>query len=59
MEKPATFEEWLEWSKANPEPECEPACECERRDKELRDIMMKLTPEDIERATEACFGKHS
>ena len=51
------YEEWLAWSRANPEPEIEPSCECERKDAEIRAALSRLTPEMIEAATQAIFGQ--
>lgn len=51
------YEKWLAWSRANPEPEMEPACECERKDAETRAALSRLTPEMIEAVTLEIFGK--
>ena len=51
------YEEWLAWSRASPEPETEPACECERKDAEIRATLSRLTPEMIEAVTLEIFGK--
>lgn len=51
------FEEWLAWSRANPEPESDCCCECHREERDQRAALARLTPEMIEDATRAIFGK--
>ncbi|HTN15046.1 MAG TPA: hypothetical protein VL094_09585 [Sphingomonadaceae bacterium] len=51
------YEDWLAWSRANPEPEIEPACECESRESEQRGALAHFTPESIEAATQAIIGR--
>ena len=51
------YEEWLAWSRANPEPDTEPACECERKEMEMLDRLSALSPEAIANATRAIFGQ--
>lgn len=49
------YEDWLAWSRANPEPE--PASEWERRELEQCGALAHFTPESIEAATQAIFGR--
>lgn len=51
------YERWLEWSRANPEPEIECCCECHREEREQGATLAALTPEMIAAATEAIFGR--
>lgn len=51
------YDEWLAWSRAYPEPETVPACDCERRDEEVRVALSRLTPQMVEAAAQAIFGQ--
>jgi hypothetical protein len=58
-DKDQLWQEWLSWSRANPESDTEPACKCERKEKETRDMLSALTPRMIANATTAIFGANN
>ncbi len=52
------LEEWPAWPRANPD-DGEPACACERQDMEIRQVMVRRIPEDIDRLTREIFGQNN
>lgn len=50
------YDEWLRWSRANPDTRPLCACSCHDEEREQKAALAQLTPETIERATREIFG---